>query len=247
MKTFKECVVLISGASSGIGEAAAVAFQAAGAVVYGLASKATTLKAARERHSGIRWLVADVTRPSETELAVKTVLEQAGRLDVLVNNAGIYKFASLESMSDEHVRSLFEVNVFGLISLTRSALPALKVSRGTIVNVSSTAAQKPMSDVPVSTYAATKGAVESLTRAWALELAPSGVRVNAVSPGPTETAGIARLGMPEGMIAQVAKTIPLGRIANSDEVAHWIVALADPSVTWLTGQVLGVDGGVSVS
>lgn len=249
MKTHQDKVVLVSGASSGIGKATALAFHRAGAIVHGLAGGASTLAAMRDRHPEIHWLAADVTKREEVDAAVAAVVAKAGRLDTLVNNAGIYQFAPLEASSEELMLRQFEVNVFGLVRLTQAALPALKESRGSLVNVSSTSARKAMAGQ--SLYGATKAAVESLTRAWAIELAPYGVRVNAIAPGPTETEGIAKLPMPKEVMeaarAQLLKQVPLGRTATSDEVAHWIVTLADPNVTWLTGQVLGVDGGMSVT
>lgn len=249
MQSSEKRVVLISGASSGIGEAAATLLQGTGAVVYGLTSGPATLAAARERHPKIRWLSANVASRAEVSAAVETVVAEAGRLDTLVNNAGIYKFAPLEASDDAVLRSQFEVNVYGVVYLTQASLSALKKSRGSIVNVSSTSARKAMPDQ--SLYAATKAAVESLTRSWALELAPSGVRVNAIAPGPTETEGVARLPIPKEMFEvmkqHILKQVPLGRMATSEEVAQWIVTLSDPKVTWLTGQVLGIDGGLSVS
>ncbi|RYZ43638.1 MAG: SDR family oxidoreductase [Myxococcaceae bacterium] len=237
---------LVSGAGSGIGEAAAVALRAAGATVYGLTSNPTTLAAARAKHPEIRWLSADLGKRAEVELAVKSATAE-GRLDLLVNNAGIYKFASLEASEEAMVRSQFDVNVLGAIFLTQAALPALRASRGAIVNVSSTSARKASPGQVV--YAATKGALESFTRALASELATDGIRVNAVAPGPTMTGGIAKIDMPPEVRAaameQMPKMIPLGRTGTAEEVAHWILTLGDPGVTWVTGQIVGVDGGMT--
>ena len=116
-------------------------------------------------------------------------------------------------------------------------------------NIGSAAGHKAMPGG--SHYGATKAAVESLTRSWAVELAPFGVRVNTIAPGPTDTPVFEKLGLPrEGVAAakaQFVKQVPLGRIASTDEIAHWIVAVADPSVTWLTGQILSIDGGMSLT
>lgn len=249
MKRFEGKVVLVTGASSGIGEATALAFAAEGARVYGLASREETSRAARERHPNIHWLAADLAKPTEIEAAANRIAKEESRLDALVNNAGIYLFAPLQGSDSSILRRQFETNVFGLVAITQAVLPRLIESKGTIINVSSTSAKKPTPNQSI--YAATKAAVESLTRSWAVELGPSGVRVNAVAPGPTETPGIARLPFPkeamEAARAQVIASLPLGRIGRSEEVAHWIVALADPAVTWITGQVLGVDGGLAAT
>jgi NAD(P)-dependent dehydrogenase (short-subunit alcohol dehydrogenase family) len=238
---FEGKVVLVTGANSGIGETAAVRLQEAGATVFGLARREDALEAARSRHPDVHWLRADVTN--------EATVKEGGRLDVVVNNAGSGAFAPLEQSTAEMVRSQFEVNVFGLTFVTRAALPALKSSRGSIVNIGSAAGHRAMPGG--SHYGATKAAVESLTRSWAVELAPFGVRVNAIAPGPTDTPVFEKLGLPKEAIsaakAQFVKQVPLGRIASTDEIVHWIVALADPSVTWVTGQVLSIDGGMGLT
>jgi NAD(P)-dependent dehydrogenase (short-subunit alcohol dehydrogenase family) len=248
-KTFEGKVVLVTGANSGIGETTAVAFEEAGARVFGVARRKERLEAARARHPKIGWVLADVSRSDAVKAAVESVVREAGRLDVLVNNAAIFQFAPLEESTDAHVRSQFEANVYGTVFATQAALPALKASRGTVVNISSAAGHKAAPGGAI--YGATKAAVESLTRSWALELAPHGVRVNAIAPGPTETPVFDKIGLPPEMVPQVkasfVKQVPLGRIATTAEIARWIVAISDPAVTWVTGQVLSIDGGMSLT
>lgn len=241
--------VIVTGANSGIGEAAAVAFQEAGARVYGFARRNDAVGFAREKHPRIHWILADVANEVQATEAVQAVVREAGRLDVVVNNAGVGTFVPLELSTGEVIRPQFEVNVLGTTFVTRAALTALKASKGSIVNISSAAGHK--ASPGAAHYGATKAAVESLTRSWALELAPHGVRVNAIAPGATDTPGVGKLGAPPEALPQLkealAKQVPLGRLGSSREIAHWIVALADPEATWVTGQVLGIDGGMSLS
>ena len=247
--SFAGKVVLITGANSGIGETAAAQFVEAGATVFGMARRKEAIEDARARHPKIRWVLADVSKFGQVGPAVESVVREAGRLDVLVNNAAIFQFAPLEGSTEELARSQFDVNVLGALFVSQAALPALKASKGTIVNISSAVGHKPAPGGSV--YAATKAALESFTKSWALELAPAGVRVNAIAPGPTETAGFARLGGSPEVLKMMkeafVKQVPLGRMASTDEVAKFIVAIADPSVTWVTGQVLSIDGGMSLT
>jgi NAD(P)-dependent dehydrogenase (short-subunit alcohol dehydrogenase family) len=249
MTQFANKVVLVTGAASGIGEAAALAFRDAGATVFGMARTQASLEAARNKHPKIHWVLADVIDAAQVRGALDAVVREGGRLDVLVNNAAIFAVAPLEAATEQLVRSQLDTNVVGLTLVTQAALPALKHSRGAIINLSSAAGHKAVPGA--AHYGATKAAVESLTKSWALELAPHGVRVNAVAPGPTETPVFSKLPIPAEMVPQVkaqfVSQVPLGRMASAQEVAHWIVAVAEPGNTWMTGHVLAIDGGMSLT
>ncbi len=248
-KAFEGKVVIVTGANSGIGEAAAMTFQEAGAQVYGFARRKEGVDAARAKHPKIHWILADVANEAQATAGVEAVIREAGRLDVVVNNAGIGVFVPLEQSTGEVIRPQFEVNVLGTTFVTRAALGALKASKGSVINIGSAAGHKAMPGG--AHYGATKAAIESLTRSWAVELAPHGVRVNSIAPGPTETPVFDKLGAPPEVVAQVkqgfVKQVPLGRMASSREIAQWIVTLADPGSTFITGQVVGVDGGMSLT
>jgi NAD(P)-dependent dehydrogenase (short-subunit alcohol dehydrogenase family) len=247
--SFEGKVALVTGANAGIGEAAAIALQQAGARVFGWVRRPGALEAARAKHPRIHWQLADVSKPEQVSQAMAGLLAEAGRLDVVINNAAIFVFAALEAADEARVREQFEINVLGTSRVAQAALPALRASKGAIVNISSAVGHKPAAGG--SHYAATKAAVESLTKSWALELAPHGVRVNAIAPGPTETPGFEKLA-PTPEIAPVireafVKQVPLARMATSAEVARWIVLVADPSNTWMTGEILAIDGGMSLT
>jgi NAD(P)-dependent dehydrogenase (short-subunit alcohol dehydrogenase family) len=242
MRSFEGKAVLVTGANSGIGEAAVAQLSREGAIVFGLVRRSDALESSKASHPDVRWLLGDVTKPDDARAAMRTILDQVGRLDVLVNNAGIFVYDALEEISEQSVRNHFEINVLGLIFMTQAALPALTASRGSIINISSAAGHKPVPGNSI--YGATKAAVESLTTSWALELAPKGIRVNAVSPGPTQSAGFDKM-TPRDR-EEATATLPLGRKASADEVARWIVAVADPSSTWMTGENLRIDGGMSL-
>jgi NAD(P)-dependent dehydrogenase (short-subunit alcohol dehydrogenase family) len=248
MGTFSSKVVLVTGANSGMGEATAVAFAGAGATVYGTARSEDTLAAARANHPQVRWVMLDVRNANQARTAVAGVVKEAGGLDVLVNNAGAARLLPLATTSPEDIALQFETNVFGLTYVTQAALAALQSSKGAIVNIGSVAGHRP--DVRWSLYAASKAAVESLTRSWALELAPHGIRVNAIAPGPVKTPIFGKVGLPPevlgAMAEQIPKSLPLGRMGDTSDIAPWVLALADSSA-WVTGQVLSVDGGMSVT
>jgi NAD(P)-dependent dehydrogenase (short-subunit alcohol dehydrogenase family) len=185
MGDWKNKVVIITGGAGGIGRAAANLFAEAGARVVITGRRPEKLKRVAESSANIDFVVADAASPEDSSRTITSTIERWGRLDVLVNNAGAGAILPLEAATPAAIKEIFTANVFGPSLLATAALPQLKASRGNIVNVSSTFGHKPAAGL--SHYAASKAAVEHMTRCWALELADQGVRVNAVAPGPTET------------------------------------------------------------
>lgn len=236
---------LVTGGGSGIGRAVAVALANRGMRVLVTGRRAVALNATAELAPGITPFPADVTDQAGTQRAVQAAVAISGRLDLLVNNAAVLGPAPLGEIDPSTARQVWETNVLGLVLLTQAALPHLAASKGSVINVSSAFGAKPAPGV--SQYGASKAAVNQLTRSWALELAGRGIRVNAVAPGPTETGALHRSGRTPEQVEQIKarerQRIPLGRRGEPGDVAYWVVALADPAASWITGQVIGVDGG----
>jgi NAD(P)-dependent dehydrogenase (short-subunit alcohol dehydrogenase family) len=242
--------VIVTGAGSGIGRAAARAFAAADAGVLAVGRRADALdKTAAEAPDRISTLSIDLCAAGAPQTVVAAAVERWGRIDALVNNAGIFDLMPLTDLSAQRIDALFAVNVTAPSLLAQAALPHLRATQGAIVNVSSTFGHRPLAGA--AHYAAAKAAIEQLTRSWALELAPDQIRVNAVAPGPTESEALAAAGLPAELVDQVkaeeAARVPLGRRGAPEEVAQWLLHFADPATTWLTGQVLTVDGGLELS
>jgi NAD(P)-dependent dehydrogenase (short-subunit alcohol dehydrogenase family) len=228
--------------------ALALADQGARVVITGRRSEPLERVAAGQEN--IVGLVADVAEPKDAAKSVALAVETWGRLDVLVNNAGAGALAPLADASAEQIREILAVNVVGPSLLAREALPHLSKTAGTIVNVSSTFGHKPGADL--SHYAASKAALEHLTRCWALELASQGIRVNAVAAGPTASGaltGMMGLSPEQAALVEEAEReqIPLKRRGMPDDIARWIVHLSDPASNWITGQVIAVDGGLGLT
>ncbi|MEU2511538.1 SDR family NAD(P)-dependent oxidoreductase [Streptomyces syringium] len=242
-------VVAVTGAGTGIGRATARAFAAEGARVVAIGRRAEPLRETAAGNARITPLAADITAECGPERIVQDVLETHGRLDVLVNNAGIVRGGALGTLTPETITAQLATNLIAPVLLTQAALPLLETAGGVVVNVSTSVGQRAWPGN--SLYAATKTALELLTRSWAVELAPRGIRVAAVAPGAIDTPIGEHQGLtPEAMAAvrdwQLAHT-PLGRIGRSEEVAWAITQLASPAASFVTGVVLPVDGGAVVA
>lgn len=232
--------VLITGGASGIGLSTALAFKGRGAEV-------AILDRADEGPAGFLYERADVTSSSDVDRAVASAVGRLGGLDVLVNCAGIGAQGDVGANSDEEWHSVYDVNVVGMVRVTRAASEALlKSSGGAIVNVSSIAATLGLPNRVL--YSATKGAVLSMTLAMAADFLPFGVRVNAVNPGTTDTPWIGHLlSLAEDPYAErlaLEDRQPHGRLVTANEVAEAIVYLASSSSGSTTGTYLAVDGGM---
>ncbi|GAA2402575.1 SDR family oxidoreductase [Streptomyces glaucosporus] len=241
--------VLVTGAGTGIGRATARAFADEGARVVAVGRRPEPLEETADGRPGITPLPADITAENAPERIVRSVLDSHGRLDVLVNNAGIVLGGPLGTLVPQEVESLLATDLVAPVLLAGAALPALEASGGVIVNVGTAVGGRAWPDN--SLYAAAKAALDSLTRSWAVELAPSGIRVVAVAPGAIDTPigehrGLTPEQRAEVRAWQLAHT-PLGRIGRPEEVAWAITRLAAPEASFVTGVVLPVDGGAVVA
>jgi 3-oxoacyl-[acyl-carrier protein] reductase len=248
MSKLKNKVAVVTGASKGIGAAIAKSLAAEGAsvVVNYSSSKegADKVVAAINGKGGKAVAVqGDVSKSADVLRIFAETKKAFGKLDVLVNNAGVYQFAPLEQITEEQFHRQFNTNVLGLILATQEAAKHFGPEGGSVINIGSTVSQ--ITPPASAVYTATKGAVDAVTHVLAKELGPKKIRVNSINPGMVETEGVHAAGFIGGEFEKnlVAQT-PLGRIGQPDDIAPIAVFLASGDSGWLTGETLISSGGV---
>ena len=247
MKRFEGRVVVITGAGSGMGEAAARLFSAEGASVVLGGNTRSKLERVAGALPPERTLVheVDVSRPEQVDAFVAAAAERFGRIDVLVNSAGVDQPGTAEEVTTEEWLRVMNTDAGGTFYACRAALPHLKKTRGNIINVSSVSGLG--GDWSHAAYNASKGAVSMLTQCLALDHGKDGVRVNAVCPSLTLTPMTETIKHDEEKLAKFRERIPLGRPAEPDDIARAMLLLASDDAAYITGVLLPVDGGLSAS
>jgi NAD(P)-dependent dehydrogenase (short-subunit alcohol dehydrogenase family) len=242
-------VAIVTGASSGIGRATALEFAKNGIAVVGVGRNESELdslsSAMRDAGGSVKSVSADVTDPSQIDRIVSETMGHFDRMDILVNAAGILKGGNIENTTLDEWDLMMDINVRTVFNLMQKCVPFLEKTKGNVVNVSSVTGLRSFPNVLA--YCVSKAAVDQLTRCSALELAPKGIRVNAVNPGVVVTNLHRRGGMDEEayqmFLANAGNTHPIGRAGEASEVAKLIAFLASDDAQWITGGTYSIDGG----
>jgi NAD(P)-dependent dehydrogenase (short-subunit alcohol dehydrogenase family) len=246
---FKNKAVLITGATSGIGEACAEVFAKANAGIMLTGRNAEKLGALassiQSGNSPVHFFAGDITDAQFRESLIKETVNKLGKLDILVNSAGIIGMGTIETTTLEQYDQMMDINLRSIFHLSQLAVPHLEKTQGNIVNLSSVAGLR--SFPGLLSYCVSKAALDQMTRCMALELAASKIRVNAVNPGVVVTNLHRRSGMPEESYRKFVEhsktTHPIGRVGDPAEVAQLIAYLASDSAGWITGVTYSIDGG----
>jgi len=246
MTTLTGKVAIVTGASKGIGAGIARLFAESGASVvvnYATGKEAANALVAEIKKSGGNAVAiqADFSKTADIQRLLEESKRAFGALDILVNNAGVYAFAPLQDATEQEFHREFNTNVLGVITATKEAVNYFGPNGGSIINISSIASVGYMPSSVI--YAASKSAVDSITRVTSIELAPKKIRVNSLAPGATFTEGIAALGWPKEAVDAVVATIPFGRPGMPVDIARVALFLASDDSAWVTGERITASGG----
>ncbi|HEY6989281.1 MAG TPA: glucose 1-dehydrogenase [Bryobacteraceae bacterium] len=248
MSKLKNKVAVVTGASKGIGAGIAKGLAAEGAAVvvnYASSKEGADRVVAEIVEKGGQAIAiqGDVAKAADVERLFAETTKTYGRLDVLVNNAGVYQFAPLGEITEEQFHRHFNTNVLGLLLATQQAAKFFGPEGGSVINIGSTATQ--VTPPTTAVYTATKGAVDAVTRVLAKELGPKKIRVNSINPGMVETEGVRSMGIiGSDFQVQFESQTPLGRIGQPQDIAPIAVFLASADSGWLTGETLLASGGL---
>src|SRR6195256_11590 len=235
MNRLKGKVAVVTGASKGIGAAIAehLAAEGADAVVKRITQKEGKAAAVQ----------ADVSKAEDVQRLFAETKKAFGKLDILVNNAGIYEFAPMEAITAEHFHKQYNLNVLGLLLTTQEAVKHFGAAGGSVVNISSVAADQ--APATGSVYSGTKAAVNAIQKSLAKEMGPRKIRVNAINPGMVESEGTHSTGIMQSDFRKNTEAqTPLGRIGQPDDIAPAAVFFASPESAWITGETLYISGGL---
>jgi NAD(P)-dependent dehydrogenase (short-subunit alcohol dehydrogenase family) len=239
-------VAVVTGGGTGIGRACANALTRDGYAVAVIGRRARRLEP--RRGEKLHPYPCDVADHGQIKKTVAAIRSDFGRIDVLVNSAGVIKRQPLAKITQRDISTEVGINLIGTINFSLACVPALKRTKGTIINMSSGFAQRPLADTAI--YAATKGGVESFSKALAVALAPSGIRVNVVSPGLVRSeiyADSMDRRTFEQFLRVRRKAYPLGRTGEPDDISETVSYLASSKASWITGVVIAVDGGLGIA
>lgn len=248
MQTLNNQTALITGAGSGIGQDIAVKLAQMGANVVITGRKESPLKETAALHGNISYIVADVGKTEDVSHVLVEIKQKFNRLDIMVNNAGMAPVTPIAEQTLAEFDTVFNINVRAVVDLTTQALPLLKESKGSIVNIGSAVANQPLPNMSV--YSASKAALKTLTFVWAKELAKDGIRVNNIAVGPIETPIYDKTELSAEEVQahkdRVTSLVPLGRFGQPKDISAIVALLVSDEGSFIIGADIAVDGGFGI-